>query len=210
MSASPDDPQPVFDLIVRRARELCDAAAVGVHEFDGAMLTRAACSAHAPEAMAARLRPRSPAGAGTVPGRVVLSGAVVQIADVQVDLDIIAAAHGLGARSVVAVPILSDGQVIGVIWPTRFEVRPVSARARSRCCNPSPSRPPSRLPAPGRQRALRGRTTDLQEALEQQTATAELLQVINTSQGNLTPVFDRILEQAHSLCGTAVGSLMLY
>ena len=120
MSASPGDPQPVFDLIVRRARELCGTNTAALYEFDGELVHLRSIVRHAayvtPDASEAyeRLFPMVPTR-GSITCRAILDRQTVHVRDFATVPGVSAAVRNLGNKSQISLPLLRDGAAIGAM-----------------------------------------------------------------------------------------------
>jgi two-component system, NtrC family, sensor kinase len=127
MSASPDDPQPVFDLIVRRARDLCNTPQAGLFGFDGEIVhLRSWMGIEAygtPDAVKAyeRLFPMVPTR-GSITCRAILDQQIIHVRDMATEPGVSAAVRNLGHKSQISLPLLRDGAAIGAMALSSAEV----------------------------------------------------------------------------------------
>jgi GAF domain-containing protein len=203
ISRSPSNVQPVLDTITKTAQRLCGSEQAYILRLaeTGRYHVAAAIDAHPGQVEWLKQNPLAP-NRGSVTGRVALEGRTIQVADVLSDPEYTLTAIGhKGYRTILGVPLLREGVVIGVVVLTRswvqaftekqvdlittFATQAVIAIENTRLLN------------------------ELRESLEQQTATSEVLGVISKSPGALEPVFNTMLENATRICEAKLGNLFL-
>ena len=189
------DLQPVFDLIVQKSAELCGAKFSALDRFDGELFHFCAQYGFPPQTLADLMEDYPFVGTpGHLSGQVVASGRVVHIPDAQTDESYFAPnmAAKVGYRRLLGVPIWADGRIWGVInlaWPdtsppSQANIEMVQSFASQASI------------AISNARLLR----ETQQALEYQTATSDVLEVISRSPDLLDPVLEEILSVASRLC----------
>ena len=202
--ASPTDVQPVFDMIAESASRFCEAQFCFVYRFDGQLLHFVAHHSVSPKVVEINRRAYpQPPSRKSVAARAILEQSVVQISDVNADPDYALGelAAVCGYRSGIGIPILRDGVPVGSIAIARAEG------------GLFPNRQVELLKTFADQAVIAIENVRLfnetKEALEQQTATSEVLKVISSSPGELKPVFNAMLANATRICEATFGNLFL-
>ncbi len=202
--------QPVFEAIAAAALKLFGARTASVFTFDGTLLHAAALAIVDPEALAAvrKLFPRTP-GRDTAAGRAVLTHSVVAIPDVLEDSDdgVKGAAVAADFRSVLSVPLMREGSPIGAIAVGRPEPGSFTERQIA-LLQTFADHAVIAIENVRLFKELEARNRELAEALEQQTATSEILRVISRSHTEVP--FDTIVAAALRLCDAVLANIFTF
>jgi two-component system, NtrC family, sensor kinase len=201
ISSSPTDVHPVFEAIAANAARVCEAGNANVYRFDGTLIhVEASYGYTAEELAAAQGTFPMPPGRSNATSRAVSTGVIVHVPDMTADPEYASPAFiDAGFRTVLSVPMLRGSKPIGTITVARRDVRPFSDRQIAL------------LHTFADQAVIAIENVRLfnetKEALEQQTATAEILRVISSSPTDLQPVMDVVAESAARFCGATDAAI---
>jgi len=210
ISSRPATPEPVFEAIATHARHLCNALFANVFVLKDGLLHFMA-TAHQEVPFADLMRERYPMrpDVSQVSGRVVLSGKVVWVCDSGTDPDYDQSfLQAVGRRRLVGVPMLRSDEPIGVIvlaWGEPGEPSiSTEALLKSFADQAVIAIENARL-----FHEIQQRNSEMAEALEQQTATSNILAVISNSLSDTQPVFDAIVRSGRNLFSNGIVSIVM-
>ena len=207
ISRSAFDLGPVFETVVESAVRLCEADRAFIYRFDGEVLRMAVAHNVSPEMRAfVAQNPHRP-GRQSAAARTALERRTVHIPDALADPELTYGATQVEpVRTLLAVPMLKGEELVGVILIYRLEFRPFTAKQIA-LMQTFADQAVIAVENVRLFTELEARNRDLTDALARQTATAEVLRVISSSQTDIQPVFAAILDCAVRLCAADLGHI---
>jgi signal transduction histidine kinase len=210
ISRSTFDLQTVLDTLVESAAKLCEADGGAINSPKDGVMVFAANYGFPPEFLdVLRKKGQFAPGRETLTGRVLLERKAVQVGDLAAERDYAFDEARRVYRTGLGVPLLRQGDIIGVMVLTRRKVRPFTDK-QIELATTFADQAVIAIENTRLFDEVQARTKELAESLEQQTATSEVLSVISSSPGELQPVFDAMLEKATHICGAKFGNMLLY